>query len=142
MYMSDIMIGLTLLFTYLSCMVIIVQYKGDTSIANFTWGGGVMLVAIYTFFVTSSFLTQQIMLTSLIIAWAMRLIIHIYMRYTGKDPRFSLWKWQGLKAFFINILWIFGQTIIIAIMSYPVILVNTYNSPRDISMFDIMGLII
>lgn len=53
--MSELICGVSLLFIYLSCMVALVQFKGDTSIANFTWGGGVMLVALFTFFKMSSF---------------------------------------------------------------------------------------
>lgn len=140
---SEIMIGLILLLiTYLSSMVAFVQYQGDTSIANFTWGGGVMLVAIYTFFTMSNSLRQQQLITLLIICWASRLIIYVYRRYTGKDPRFISWRWQGMKALGINICWIFGQTILIAIMSYPSILINTNNTPRGLSCFDFLGLAI
>lgn len=80
------------------------------------------------------------LITSLIVLWALRLISYVYIRYTGKDPRFAAWKWQGLKALFINILWVFGQTLLIAIMSYPAILVNTYNIQRGLSFFDFFGL--
>jgi steroid 5-alpha reductase family enzyme len=70
-------LGLILLFVYLFSMVVFAQMKGDTSIANFTWGGGVMLVALYTFFRMSSFLTQQILITSMITFWALRLIVFV-----------------------------------------------------------------
>jgi steroid 5-alpha reductase family enzyme len=110
-------------------MLINVQYKGDTSIANFTWGGGVLIVALYTFFTKSTFLPRQIIITSIIAMWAGRLILHIYKRYTGKDPRFITWKWQGIKAFFINLIWMLGQAVMIAVMSYPVLLVNTSQLP-------------
>lgn len=133
---------LGLLFIYLTCMVAVVQFKGDTSIANFTWGGGVMLVALYTFFVFSAFLPQQILMTALMVLWAMRLIMYVYLRYTGKDPRFAAWKWQGFKALCINICWVFGQLIMIAIMSYPVFAVNGNNIPRGITMLDLFGLAI
>lgn len=113
-----------LLFGYLTVMVVIAQFKGDTSIANFTWGGGVLLLTWYSFFAYSSFFPEQILITSLISLWGLRLIAHVYMRYTGKDPRFATWKWQGLKALVINICWIFGQTIMIAIMSFPAVFIN------------------
>lgn len=139
--MDIILNGLILLFSYLLIMVIIVQFKKDTSIANFTWGGGVMLVAIYTFANISSAQSKQILLTTLIVVWALRLIIYVYIRYTGKDPRFKNWKWQGLKALIINICWVFGQAILIAIMSYPVYLVNT-TANANLIYFDFIGLVI
>src|SRR5215831_3528174 len=91
-----------ILFIYLCTMVAVACFKKDTSVANFTWGGGVLIVTLYTFFRMSNFLLQQILLTSLITLWAMRLICYVYKRYDGKDPRFTTWKWQGLKSLFIN----------------------------------------
>jgi steroid 5-alpha reductase family enzyme len=63
------------------------------------------------------------------------------MRYTGRDPRFSTWKWQGLKALLVNIGWVFGQSIMIAIMSYPAFLINT-KSMRGLLFLDAIGVII
>ncbi len=134
-------IGIAILIAYLSCMVINVQYRGDTSIANFTWGGGVLIVALYTFFTTGTFLARQIIVTSMIALWAGRLILHVYKRYTGEDPRFKSWKWKGFKALIINIMWVFGQSIMIAIMSYPVFLINTNQVP-GLTVLDICGILL
>lgn len=139
--MTILMGAFVLLALYLCTMLVLVQYKGDTSIANFTWGGGVMLSALYTFFTISQMLPRQIILTALIVFWAFRLILYLYARYTGRDPRFSSWKWQGLKALFINTLWILGQGIMIVLMSIPVVMVNTNTTP-GFSYLDISGLLI
>lgn len=132
----------TILVIYLSSMVVAACYKKDTSIANFTWGGGVLIVTLYTFFRTSNFLIQQILITSMIVLWAGRLIAYVYIRYTGKDPRFATWKWEGIKGLIINIIWVFGQIIMIAIMSYPVILINTNNNPHPLSLSEYLGMAI
>jgi steroid 5-alpha reductase family enzyme len=139
--MSIIIGGLVLLFIYLCSMVAFVQWRGDTSIGNFTWGGGVMLVTLYTFFTMGTFLLRQLLLTTMIILWAGRLVVHVYMRYTGKDPRFALWQWHGLKALVINSGWIFGQIGMIAIMSCPMVLVNSSKIP-GLTIFDILGIIL
>src|SRR5260221_5325946 len=143
MYINQYLLEIgIILFIYLTSMVIAACYKRDTSIANFTWGGGVLIVTLYTFFRISTFLLQQIIVTALICLWSTRLIAYVYTRYTGKDPRFTHWKWQGMKALIINIFWLFGQTIMIAIMSLPIANINTYNIPRALSFFDILGIII
>jgi len=129
-----------LLFVYLSGMVAFACSKKDTSIANFTWGGGVLLVTLYTFFRMSSFLLQQIIVTTLITFWATRLIIYVYVRYKGDDPRFQTWKREGIKALIINFFWVFGQLIMIAVMSYPIMYINTYNNPRALSALDLLGI--
>jgi len=122
-------------------MVALVQYKGDTSIANFTWGGGVLLVTLFTFFTMSEYLPRQIIVTIFIVLWAVRLICHVYKRYDGKDPRFASWNWQGFKALIINFVWIFGQSIMIVIMSYPIILINR-NQLAGLSLLDYIGCIV
>lgn len=139
--MDLVIIGLVLLFVYLSSMVVFAQYVGDTSIANFTWGGGVMLTALYSFFAMSMFLPRQWLVTTMIVVWASRLIIHVYRRYTGMDPRFRSWKWQGFKAFIMNCIWIYGQVIMIAIMSYPIVLINTSQVP-GLTLLDVCGLLL
>ena len=139
--MSTFLSGLILLFVYLSCMVALVQWHGDTSIANFTWGGGVMLVALYTFLTTALFFPRHILVTIMTLLWAARLIAYVYARYDGRDPRFATWKWQGAKALVINMCWIFGQFIMIAVMSYPIVLVNT-STVQGLGGLDYLGMII
>ena len=138
--MTPIIVGLAILLIYLSTMVALVQFKEDTSIGNFTWGGGVMLVTLYTFFVFSSFFTRQVLITSMIVLWAGRLIIHVYKRYTGKDPRFAAWQWKGAKAFLVNCGWIYGQFFMIAIMAYPSVLINYFATP--LTLLDRLGVTI
>ncbi len=141
--MSEHLIELSaLLLIYLISMIAIACYKKDTSIANFTWGGGVLLVTLYTFFRISTFLSQQIIITTLISLWAGRLIAYVYIRYTGKDPRFITWKQEGIKALIINSIWVFGQIIMIIIMSYPIVLINIYNTAHSLSLLECVGIII
>jgi len=132
----------SILFVYLTSMIALITYKGDTSIGNFTWGGGVLITTRYTFIRLSNFLLPQIVVTGMIGLWSIRLITYVYNRYTGKDPRFTGWKWHGFKALIINTIWIYGQSLMIGIMSFPIVLINTYNVPRSFSFFDILGIII
>jgi steroid 5-alpha reductase family enzyme len=118
-----------LIFVYLATMVAIVQYKKDTSIANFTWGGGCLLIAWYLFIMAILFnpyrewmSARVFILLTLITLWAGRLILYVYLRYTGKDPRYQTWKRSGIKALLINIGYIFVlQGIMMFIMSMPTV---------------------
>ncbi len=126
---------------YLACMVCIVQVKRDTSIANFTWGGGVMLTALYTLLTGGTFFARQILLTVMTLIWGSRLAFYVYLRYRGNDPRFEKWKHEGgAKALIINLGYIFGlQAVLLAIMSVPVFIVNRYSDP-GLAVFDFIGL--
>lgn len=142
--LNNLLLNLSILiFVYLIFMVILTQLKHDTSISNFTWGGGVMLVALYTIFILKNFQCRPILITSLLVLWALRLITYLYFRYTGKDPRFENWKLSGLTALLINITWIiFGQLLLLIIMSIPGYLVNTTVRQTQLNIFDIIGLIV
>lgn len=151
---SNIIFGFPILLgLYLLCMLIIVQVKKDTSIANYVWGGGVLLITLYTYFVfpllaltgseKSPWLRwRSLLVTVLIILWAGRLILYVYLRYKGEDPRYQSWKLSGLKALIINIGYIFIlQVIMMLIMSVPSYLINE-QSGFDLTYLDFIGLAI
>lgn len=140
---NHILLGTVLLACYLLCMFILVQIKHDTSIANFTWGGGVLLVSLYTLMIYANYYPRPILITSLIFLWAIRLISYLYVRYTGHDPRFEQWKLEGTRALFFNVAWIFlGQFSLLIIMSIPAVLVNTALGDQPLHLLDYIGIII
>src|SRR5262249_13798491 len=117
-------------------------------IANFTWGGGVLLITWYTFIAYTRFVLDGIILlrhaliTILITLWAVRLIVYVYLRYKGTDPRFATWKLQGMYALFINIGYIFiGQFALMIVMSAPPIAINM-SSVGGFTLLDALGLVI
>jgi steroid 5-alpha reductase family enzyme len=141
--MSEIVLGILLLITYLSFMLFTVQYKKDNSIGNFTWGGGVFLITIYTFLI-GNFVVRSILLTSMITLWAIRLIIYLYFRYKkGADQRFIEWQKQwGRYALFISFWWIFIMNgSLLLSMSVPSIVVNK-SSLQGLYWLDFIGLLI
>lgn len=133
---------LILLVVYLATMVAIVQIKQDTSIANFVWGGGCLLVALYTFFMGNMYLVRHVILTTLIVFWAGRLILYVYLRYHGTDPRFQSWKQKGGYALLINIGYIFGlQALLMVIMSAPIVLINI-STNLGLTSLDYVGIVL
>lgn len=126
--MDIIMTGAALILIYLSIMFTIVTRKQDTSIGNFSWGGLVMLMALYTLFTTSSWLPRQLLATTLTMIWGLRLAYYAYTRYhKGVDPRFTAWLQRGVwHTRLFAFAWIFilnGSMGII--MSLPIIMINS-----------------
>lgn len=132
---------------YLLSMFIIVQFKKDISIGNFTWGGGVLLLTLLTFFVSftgtvSGMTGRKMLITSLISIWAIRLIIYLYIRYKkGADPRFVKWETSwGRLGFFASFTWIvLLQCILMLIMSFPSVFVNLQDT-GPLHFLDFIGL--
>jgi steroid 5-alpha reductase family enzyme len=141
--MSELMLGIVLLVVYLICMLIVVQIKKDNSIGNFTWGGGVLLITLYTFLI-GHHSSRSVLITAIICLWALRLIIYLYSRYKkGADPRFIEWQKQwGRYALLISFWWIFIMNGTMAIiMSLPSILINRSLVP-NLNVLDVIGLLI
>lgn len=140
-----ILLGIGLAVAYLSTMLFIVQTKKDNSIGNFTWGGMVMLLTLYSFFAFSSYLPRQILATVLVMAWGLRLATHTYMRYKpGIDPRFIAWQQQKggfWSALLFSFGWIFcANGFMGLVMSLPIVLINTSTAP-GIAPLDIFALL-
>lgn len=132
-----------LLFGYLIIMFLITHIKRDISIGNFTWGGAVMILTLYSFF-TNPMLARHILITTLIMIWGLRLTGLLYLRYKkGADPRYVTWQnQQGTWALLFAITWIFvlnggfGT-----IMALPSFVVNTSTVP-GINFLDIIGALV
>lgn len=141
--MNEMIVGIVVATLYLLGMLITVQRKQDNSIGNFTWGGGVLLVTLYTFFIGNR-TTRSLLLTSLVCLWALRLIMYVYSRYKkGADPRFVSWQKQwGRYSLFISFWWIVIMNgILLTIMSIPSILVNQSTRP-DLTLINYVGLLV
>lgn len=130
---------------YLAFMLLIVTIKKDRSIANFTWGGGVLLIALYTFIAVLLFGAtnwRSILITSLTALWAGRILSYVYLRYRGDDPRYQTWKQGGIKALIINCGYIFIlQALLMIIMALPVFVVNNFGGGQ-LTYLDYLGLAI
>jgi steroid 5-alpha reductase family enzyme len=132
-------------------MFLITQIKKDTSIGNFTWGGGVLLLTLYSFFQSIpqampwGVTPRKILITSLISLWAIRLIVYLYLRYKkGADPRFVQWEasW-GKFNFLASFVWVvILQGILMLIMSFPSVLINSTDMGRNLNQSDFIGLLV
>ena len=139
----------TFIITYLVIMVAIVQWKKDTSIANFTWGWGVMLLSLFFWFhlepliIEPSALNEtgrQTLITILTTLWGLRMLVHLYMRYTGKDPRYIQWHKEGMPALIFNIAYIFTlQLLLLIIMVLPIFAVYFMRTSASLGILDLIG---
>lgn len=149
--MIDYALVVPFLLIYLLGMLIVTQRQKDTSIANFTWGGGVLLLTLLFFIISSHqyysadmpwLRLRPLMITVLILLWAGRLALYVYLRYKGDDPRYKTWKRSGVTAFLLNFAYIFGlQPAMILIMTVPSYLIIKYSG-YDLVLWDYIGLLV
>lgn len=142
MLQPSILIGIGILTGYLVSVAVLAGYKEDRSIANFAWGGGCALLALYTLLYWRTFSARQLIVTTLVVLWAVRIIGYLYIRYNRDDPRFIVWRQGGTQAFFTTLSYVFGiQLILLLIMFYPVGLVNTSVNP-PLNRLDLLGVLV
>jgi len=131
------------IFIYMTLLFIISMVKKDNSIADIGWGMGFIVVAFLTLFFEPGFEIRHVLVTGLVIIWGLRLAIHILIRNKGKseDYRYAKWRKEWGKYFVIrSYLQVFMlQGLIMLIISYQVILVNSSKKP-GIQILDVLGL--
>lgn len=135
---------LKFLLLYLFIMLLIVYIKKDTSIGNFTWGGGCLLITLYSFFAYSKYDPRAILITACITLWCTRLAYYVYARYKkGADPRYVAWlgRWQiPFVGFVFSFLWIVVLNGFFAlIMSIPSIYISVFILHPSLGWLDYLG---
>ncbi|MBT4917191.1 DUF1295 domain-containing protein [Candidatus Peregrinibacteria bacterium] len=134
-----------LVLAYVFTAFLIGFFKKDNSVMDVFWGSGFVLIAWYSFLRAGTYELEQIVITSLVTIWGLRLTYHILKRKWGKpeDFRYANWrkawgKWVHLRAFFqIFIL----QGLIMLIVASPIILVNGFYEEKSVIFLEV-GLLI
>lgn len=134
-----------IIWIFMSIVFIAAMVRKDNSIVDIAWGLGFVLTALVSFFWKRGFTGREILATSLILVWGLRLAGHIFLRNRdrGEDFRYAAWrkqwgKWFILRSYFqVYIL----QGALMLSIAYPVILINYSRNP-GLTVFDGLGLCI
>ena len=111
-------------------------------VADIAWGKGFFVVAWIVLLTTGYFFEKQLLVSTLVTLWGMRLALHIFTRNRGKkeDHRYEDMKkaWKG--NFYINsYLRVFlSQGFLMLLISIPVIFINS-SDVQGIDLLSIIG---
>jgi len=114
----------------------------DNSIVDIAWGPGFILVAWLTLIIGKGFEPRQVLVTTLVTIWGLRLAVHIFRRKRGggEDFRYAKWRRDWGRWFvprsYLQIFML--QGIFLLIISYGVILVNA-SASRALGALDFVG---
>jgi len=136
-------VGLVILL-YMTIIFIVAQIKKDNSIVDIFWGPGFIVIALYSLLQEPVTDFRKIIITLLVILWAMRLSVHIYLRNKDKPEDFrykhwrETWKYFVIRSYFqIFIL----QGFFMLLISAPVYFINL-RSTEPLGIWDSFGLVI
>jgi steroid 5-alpha reductase family enzyme len=90
-------------FIFFNLMFLIALRIKDNSIADIAWGIGFVIIAISLLLQTPQIQVSQIIISSLVIIWGLRLSAYIYIRSIGKgeDFRYANWRKSWGKNFIV-----------------------------------------
>ncbi|MFA6613100.1 MAG: DUF1295 domain-containing protein [Dehalococcoidales bacterium] len=124
--------GLVIL-VYMSLLFLAALMLGDNSIADIGWGFGFIVVALFVLFIQADFTARQILVTSLITIWCLRLSARILKRNWGKGEDFRYRKWReewGRWFILRSYLQVFIlQGFFMWLISLPVIIIGAKMQP-------------
>jgi steroid 5-alpha reductase family enzyme len=143
----DILIGYALafgtVFVYMTVLFAVAQRLGDNSIVDIAWGLGFVLVAAATLAVLGDLGARQVLITSIVAAWGLRLALHIAVRNHGRgeDPRYAKWREEWGDSFAVrSFLQVFMlQGVLLVVVASPVIFVNAQDGGAGLRWLDFVG---
>lgn len=120
---------------------IISTFLRRNDIADVAWGLGFMLLSIWLF-ASTAFSSVATLLYILVIAWAFRLSLHIFLRNLNKKEDFRYLKWRqewGQSFFWRSYLQVFLlQSMFLLVISLPLFWAAAF--PAHLSVFTWIGL--
>lgn len=144
--LSDYLISTTVtVFIYMNVLFIIAQIKRDDSIVDSGWGLGFVMIVLCTLFMEPFYTARNLLVSTLVIIWGLRLSLHILFRNLGKpeDLRYAAWrrnwgKWFLLRSYF-QIFMLPG--LFMLLIAFPVVLIN-FSPRQGFTFLDIIGLLV
>jgi steroid 5-alpha reductase family enzyme len=128
---------------YMTSWFIAAQVRGRNDIADVAWGLGFILVAIVSLVTGGVHSARGLLVSGLVLAWGIRLALHIHSRNRGKgeDPRYRKWReewgeWFVLRSF-LQVFML--QGILLLMVAMPVVFVNQ-AAAAPLGWLDLLGL--
>jgi steroid 5-alpha reductase family enzyme len=129
----------------MTLMFIIALIRKDNSIADIIWGLGFIIVALTILVINGEYAIRQLLVTTLVILWGLRLSVRIFIRNRGKGEDFRYRKWRQDWGKFWIIRSYFQVFIIQGLMMFlivmPFVIINSSNG-NGLSGLDVLGVVV
>jgi len=142
--MTQYMIASSLLILiYMTGLFLIALARKDNSLADIGWGIGFILVAGLSFWLEPGWAFRHLLVSGLVLAWGLRLAVHILLRNRkrGEDFRYAKWRrewgrWFVLRSYLQVFLL---QGAILLMIAYPIPLVD-HSTEQGATLLDLAGI--
>lgn len=124
------------IFIYMILIFLIAQKIKDNSIVDIAWGMGFVIIAIVSYFNAENTSIRQLVVLLLVALWGTRLSIHLFIRSIGRGEDFRYANFRESWGKNVRIIAFFRvfimQGVIMLLLSYPIIRVNTGKANGEI----------
>jgi steroid 5-alpha reductase family enzyme len=111
----------------MTALFLVALARRDNSIVDIAWGPGFLLVAGLHLALPPAPTPRQILISALILVWAVRLALHIARRAKGRgeDFRYAAWRkawgrWFLLRSY-LQIFWLQGAFLLLVALPLPIV---------------------
>jgi len=143
---------LNLLVTQMAAMTVlacswfaVAQYRKRNDLADIAWGIGFIVATLAALIAEGAMTSRSLLLFMLVLAWGIRLAVHIGFRNAGKgeDPRYRKWREEwGRYAVLRSFLQIFLlQQYLVLVVLVPVTYV-IWRGDGPLGMLDAIGVLV
>ncbi len=132
-------------FLYMSALFLVALWRRDNSIVDIGWGPGFILVAGLTLLLRGGIAWRPLLVSVPVLAWGLRLGIHIYLRKRGKpeDFRYAAWRRAWGRSFvlrsFFQIFML--QGVLLLLVAWPIWLTNL-SPAKPLTVLDGLGVVV
>jgi len=124
---------LLVIFLYAIAWFIVAVVKNRNDVADIAWGGGFICAALTAYLAAGLNQARSLLVLVLVIAWGLRLMLHIGIRNRGKpeDHRYKAWRQEWGNNYLVrSFLQVFLlQGFLLLVISLPVTMTITRNGP-------------
>ncbi|MBM3295781.1 MAG: DUF1295 domain-containing protein [Candidatus Aminicenantes bacterium] len=125
--MTDVWAAALAVGLYMTALFVIAVVRKDNSVADIGWGPGFVGVALLAYFRNPGWTPRRLLVLGMVLAWGLRLAVHIFLRNRnkGEDFRYAAWRAKWGKFFLIrSYLQVFLlQGILLLLICVPVLFV-------------------
>ncbi|MBA3724407.1 MAG: DUF1295 domain-containing protein [Candidatus Levybacteria bacterium] len=145
LFFSSLLTSALIVFVFMTLAFLFSVIRKRNDVADIAWGLGFIVVAVSTLLINGNMYEKQLLVTTLVILWGLRLSGHIYFRNKDKkeDHRYEDMKKQWKGNFYVkSYLNVFlTQGFLLLLISIPVIFIN--SSPSEgLYWYDALGVIV
>ena len=84
---NTMLIAAIVIFVYVNLVHLVALLKKDNGLMDAAWGMGFILVALFTLGLADGLDARRILLGTLVLAWGLRLSLHILIRNAGRASK-------------------------------------------------------